>query len=56
VERRGWRRTVCRNSRGNYVGREGLLSLLAKLGERSGGTFQIQPVAVQWDGDELVVA
>ena len=40
---------------GDYIGLGGLHSFFAKLGGKTGGTFQVQPISIYPAGDELVV-
>ena len=40
---------------GDYVGRAGLQDFFEKMAERTGGTFEVNPVSVIPVGDELLV-
>jgi len=41
---------------GDYVGVEGIQSFFKIIGERTYGTFQVNPISITAVGDELVVA
>jgi predicted SnoaL-like aldol condensation-catalyzing enzyme len=41
---------------GDYVGLKGLQAFFKTLGEKTAGTFKVEPVSVTAVGDELVVA
>ena len=40
---------------GDYVGPEGILSFFETIGQKSRGTFKVEPVSATAVGDELVV-
>lgn len=40
---------------GDYVGLDGIRSFFEKVGQKSKGTFKVQPVSMTAVGDELVV-
>lgn len=40
---------------GDYVGADGIRSFFEKIGEKSSGTFKVNPISITAVGDELVV-
>jgi ketosteroid isomerase-like protein len=40
---------------GDYVGLDGIRTFFEMIGERTGGTFKVNPVSITAAGDELVV-